>query len=96
MIKIVAKHTIKQDKINDFIAAFKPLIKDTTQTHRGCIHYELFQDMDNPSILTVIEEWENQASLNEHMETELFRKTLESMKEYLDGPVELSRYQKVG
>ncbi|MDF2631799.1 MAG: putative monooxygenase [Caproiciproducens sp.] len=95
MIKIVAKHTIKQGKINDFVATIKPLIKETNQNHRGCIDYELFQDMENPLIFTMIEEWENQSFLGEHMKYELFKETIANLDAYLDRPVEINRYQRV-
>ena len=95
MIKITAKHTIKQGKINDFIVAIKPLIKETNQNHRGCIYYELLQDMENPSLLVMFEEWENQPSLDEHMKSELFKDTIPKLDAYLDKPVEINRYQRV-
>lgn len=95
MIKVVAKHVIKDDKTNDFIAALKPLMEETNQNHRGCISYELFQDMDNPSIMTIIEEWENQSCLEEHMGTEIFKETIGSSKVYLEGPVVINKYKKV-
>jgi len=38
----------------------------------GCIAYSLYKDINNPSILTMIEEWESTEALDVHKQTEHF------------------------
>ncbi|MBU3101724.1 antibiotic biosynthesis monooxygenase [Clostridium sp. DSM 17811] len=92
---IVAQHELKNDKINDFIHSLKPLIDETRCSHAGCVNYELFQDLDNPALMTMIEEWKDQDALDKHMQSPLFKKTIAEFVEYLKAPVRINRYQRV-
>lgn len=95
MIKIVAKHYLKKDKIDIFIALAKKLVAETQKGDAGCIHYDLFQDLKDPTILTIIEEWENQDSLDKHMEAKHFKEIVPQLGEFYEKPGEINLYQKV-
>ncbi len=71
MIKVVARNYAQEDKIDIAIELFNELIEKTTKED-GCIKYELYQDINDPRILTMIEEWENIEALNAHEGTEHF------------------------
>lgn len=93
MLLVIAKHNIRKDKVDYFIHLINPLIKETNQSHEGCIRYELFQDMENPNSLTMVEEWEDQAALDKHMETTTFKKILPELEKCLEKPVEITKYR---
>lgn len=95
MIKIVAKQTVKQDKIDSFIAIAKKLVEETLRSDAGCISYGLFQDSQNAGILTFIEEWENQEVLDKHMASKHFTELFPQLDQFLESPTEINRYQKV-
>lgn len=95
MFLIIAKHGVRVDKINDFINSIEPLIKETNQNHEGCIRYELFQDLDNPCSLTMIEVWENQIALDKHKETNTFKDTLPVLEKCLIKPVQINKYHRI-
>ena len=40
MLRIVAKHYIKKDKIDSYIALAKKLVAATNKEDEGCLHYE--------------------------------------------------------
>jgi quinol monooxygenase YgiN len=71
MIKVVAKSKIVIDKLETVLNLYEELVAATRQ-EEGCIVYELFQDVEDPSVLTMIEEWEDKPSLDAHMKTEHF------------------------
>ena len=73
MIKVVAKNKIKEDNLETVLSLYELLVKETRK-EEGCILYELFQDIEDSSVLTMIEEWEDKASLDRHMKTEHFMK----------------------
>lgn len=95
MIIVVAKHWIKQENISDYIRLMKPLITETNLNHEGCLRYELLQDLESPNVLTMLEEWEDQAALKKHMAAPLFKEIVPQTAKYLEKPVELNQYQKV-
>lgn len=60
---------MKADKIEEAKAAALVMQK-ATQLEDGCITYCFYQDIEDPSIFRVFEEWESQAHLEAHGKTE--------------------------
>jgi quinol monooxygenase YgiN len=73
MIKVVAKQFVKDGKLEEFLPAAQLLVEETNKNDKGCISYELFQDLKDPKILTIIEEWEDQDSLDKHCASKHFK-----------------------
>ena len=94
MIRVVAKNRIKTEKVEEFIALAKTLAEATNQNDKGCIHYELYQDVNDPQILTFIEEWESMEALSSHMEAQHFKEIVPQFGEYADGPEDVHLYKK--
>jgi quinol monooxygenase YgiN len=95
MVKIVAKQTVRQDKVDSFITLAKKLVEQTRKSDAGCIRYELFQDAKDPRILTFIEEWENQAALDKHMASVHFKEIFPQLGALCEKPGEINIYRKV-
>lgn len=91
MIKVVATNYVKADKIDAFIATFKEL-SDATRLEPGCVYYDLCQDVKDPTILTVQEEWKTMEDLNLHMKTPHFTKVVPLLGEFQEkeGGVSIS------
>ncbi len=94
MIKVVAKHFIKEDERENFLKIAKELIAITVK-EEGCIKYELYQDEKDESILTIIEEWENKEALNNHMASEHFKRIVPIMGKCIEKAGEINLYEKV-
>lgn len=82
MIKVVAKSIVRQDKIDEFKKVVDELIEGTRQED-GVIFYELYQDLENPQVLTFIEEWESKEALEAHMQTDHFQKIVPQLNSLL-------------
>ncbi len=81
MVKVVAQNTMVPEKVEEAIRLYQELVAKTRQ-EKGCIKYELFQDVKDPSILAVIEEWESQEALDMHMKTEHFTRIVPMLNEF--------------
>jgi quinol monooxygenase YgiN len=57
---------IKPGTGSQFAAAFAPAIK-ASRKEKGCIHYELSQDVANPTVYLLYERWKSIADLEAHM-----------------------------
>jgi len=95
MIKIVAKNYVKADKIDDFISLVTKLVQETNKNDAGCIHYELFQDIKDPTILSIIEEWESKEALRQHMAAKHFLEIVPMLSDFTEKPGETNLYQKL-
>lgn len=93
MVKVVAKGYFYEDKVQEAVRLYEALVKETRKED-GCISYNLFRDKKEPSILTMIEEWESQEHLDMHMKTEHFT-TIVPMLGKLRKSSELNVYELV-
>jgi len=94
MVKVLAKHFVKADKIDEFIELAKKLV-EATITEAGCVKYQLFQDLKDPKILTIIEEWENKAALDKHMDSEHFLEIVPILSSFMEKPAEINSYKEI-
>lgn len=62
MIKIVAENYIKEEYQKEFLKLTKELII-LSREEKGNISYHLYQDINDDSHFTFIEEWQNQEAL---------------------------------
>ena len=68
MIKITAKHTVKENCIDELIIVLKELV-EKSRLEEGGIRYSLYKDIDNDNTYTIIEEWQNIESLHNPFQT---------------------------
>ena len=92
MIRIVAKSVVQSFQKEAYLRLAKELIEESRK-EPGCISYELYQEIGNANVLTFIEEWENQASVDSHNQSKHFKSILPRMAEYRVGPSEVTYYR---
>lgn len=81
MIKVIARSIIKENHLEDALHLYKLLVEETVK-EQGCISYELFQALDNPNHLTLIEEWDDIEALEMHTQTPHFINLVAKLAEY--------------
>lgn len=91
MLKVVSKGIFYEDKVDEALKLYLELVLES-QKEIGCISYNLFQDINDSTILTMIEEWENTESLENHMKTEHFKKIVPEISK-LRKSSEINKYK---
>jgi quinol monooxygenase YgiN len=71
-IRHVVTIQVAPGRAADFASAFKEL-QAIAQQEQGCEQYELFQSLDDPDKVVLLERWANQGLLEKHMEAERTR-----------------------
>ncbi|WP_077616996.1 putative quinol monooxygenase [Bacillus sinesaloumensis] len=67
MIKVVCRIKLKEGvSVEEYLALAKEVIIETRK-EKGCITYTINQDIEDPSFISMLEEWENQESLDNHL-----------------------------
>lgn len=94
MIKIVAKSVIKDDEREKYIQLSRELIEKSRQ-EEGCISYGLYQDINNSSIFTFIEEWQDQKAIELHNNSEHFKRIVPILAELKIEKGEVNLYKEV-
>jgi quinol monooxygenase YgiN len=94
MIKVIAKNFVKKENIDEVLKLSKELVDETVK-EEGCISYEMYQDVKDNNILTMIENWENKEVLAKHSQSEHFQRIVPLMSSYMEKPAEMNLYTKV-
>ena len=68
-IRHVITIQVAPGRTNDFVGAFRSL-QAIAQQEEGCEQYELFQSLDDPEKVVLLERWASQELLDKHMEAE--------------------------
>jgi quinol monooxygenase YgiN len=75
---------VKEGEEKALIKAAAPCIA-ATRKEKGCITYELNQDLDNPRQFVFYEKWKSIDALAEHLKTEHVKALLAALRDILDG-----------
>ena len=94
MITIVAKKTIKQGKLEEYKTLVEKLI-DESRKEEGCISYNLFEDINNPNILTFIEEWRSEEEIKLHNNSEHYTSIVPKGVDLQEGKTEVNLYKMI-
>ncbi len=92
-IRVVAKNYVKPEKVQEFMGLCKNLVEESLKDE-GCIEYGLYQDLENSGILTILEEWKDKSSLDEHLNSNHFKEIFPLMSECLEKEAEINVYRK--
>ena len=94
-IKVVADNWVRAEAVDDFIAASKELIEQTHANDGGCLAYGLYRDKADPLHLTVLEEWADQSSLDDHCASPHFLRLIPALVATAAKPGVISVYEEV-
>ncbi|MDO0823431.1 putative quinol monooxygenase [Desulfosporosinus nitroreducens] len=89
MIKVIAKLTIKEDKIEELKSIIPELVAETRKED-GCLSYQLFQDVKNKKMLSFVEDWVSNEALQRHMNSKHFQEAMPKIAELQEKEMELS------
>lgn len=93
MLTVVARCVVKKEEIQNFKDYTVELIAESRK-EIGNISYALYQDNSNPQILTFIEEWQDEAALEEHRLTKHFVAILPKLRLLQEVETEVNLYTK--
>ena len=92
-IRVVAKNYVKPEKVQEFMGLCKKLVEASLKDE-GCINYGLYQELENSGILTFLEEWKDERSLDKHLNSNHFKEIFPLLSEYLEKETEVNIYRK--
>ncbi|MGT2924571.1 putative quinol monooxygenase [Streptococcus caviae] len=72
---------IKADKRQAFLADVAPLI-ESSRAENGNHAYQLYEAVDLPNQFVMVEEWENQAAIDQHNTNPHFLQLMEHLQDY--------------
>jgi len=91
MIKVTAKCFIKKESIEDFKTYTSKLI-DETRKEEGCLAYELYQEVNDETVFSFIEEWKDMESLGRHIDSKHCKEIFPKMEKLYSKEMEVNFY----
>jgi quinol monooxygenase YgiN len=85
---IVAKLSVKSDKLKDFIEVAREMIEKSNK-ESGCSFYQLYQDPYDNSRFVFVEEYKNQSAVDTHFATDYFKAFGPKIGDLIVGPPEI-------
>ncbi len=94
MIRVVCKAKLKPGvNVEEYLNVARKVVEETRK-EEGCIMYTLNEDVNDPSIMTNIEEWENLDALDQHNKSEHIRKLVPELRKMRES-TEINVYKEV-
>jgi quinol monooxygenase YgiN len=94
MIKVVAKCKLKPEvKVEEYLRDARELVAETRK-EEGCITYALHQDINDPTIITMLEEWVDEEALNQHNISEHVKRIVPDLRKLRES-TEVNIYREV-
>ena len=81
-LRIVTAAKSRVQVVRTLIAQLGPL-----RVQPGCLRCDLYQDIENREIVTLVEEWESQAELDLRLRSEEYRAVLETIELAQEQPI---------
>ncbi len=69
---------------------------EPTRRERGCVRYDLMQSRVDPDAFVFIEEWEDEAALQEHLRDPDVQQAFRDVQPFVAEPPALTWYSSVG
>ncbi|WP_066249865.1 putative quinol monooxygenase [Neobacillus drentensis] len=94
MIRVVAKGKLKQGvKLEEYLTLARELVTETNK-EEGCISYALHEDINDPTIVTMIEKWVDEEAIEQHNSSEHVRRIVPGLRELRES-TEINLYKEI-
>lgn len=91
-IVINGRMKLRPERHGDAVTAAAEMAA-TSRSEPGCRQYRLGEDLEDRSVLLLVEEWESDEALEAHLAAPHFRVFSKTLGEVLDGDPELTRFE---
>lgn len=85
MLKLIAEDFIHPDKVPTVMPLYQELVAKT-KGEPLCLAYDLFVDQKVPGHFIFIEEWPDEAALDQHVNSEHFQRLVPQIDAYATKP----------
>jgi len=92
MIVVSGTVPVRGDKLDE-VKAVAIKMQDASSAEDGCITYRFYQDLEDPTLFRVFEEWETQEALEAHFKTPHMAEFSSQLPDLVAGPGDITRYE---
>jgi quinol monooxygenase YgiN len=93
-LRVIVRIKARPDKVNELLSVLSSLVEPTTK-ELGCLSYELLQHNEVPTDLTLVEEWQNESTLELHIATKHFKDAMTKLPNLVAAEPDIRKYHLV-
>ncbi len=94
MIRVVCRVKLKPSvNIEEYLTLAREVVKETRK-EKGCLMYTLHEDINDPTILSTLEEWEDEEAINQHNKSDHCRKIVPELWKFRES-TEINQYKEI-
>jgi len=91
MLRVVALFRAKPDKIEELREVLSAFVAPTVK-EKGCVFYQLHQNLADPADFSFLEEWESEEDLAAHSRSEHIQAGRQKFPDLVEVPPDVRRY----
>ena len=92
MIVIAGTVRVRPGRREEAMRAARAMVA-ATRAEPGCRHYRFYADLEDPEIFFLFEEWDSEAALAAHFQSEHMRVFQQQLPGLVAGPPQIRRYE---
>ena len=96
VVGVVVHLSAKAKLVDEFVDLARRTMIIPTREASGCIRYEMWQDLDEPTRFTIIEEWESEEAHTAHLSSEWLQPVIVALQPYSDSQFDMQRLKMTG
>jgi quinol monooxygenase YgiN len=93
-LRVIVRMKARPDKVNELLSLLSSLV-EPTRKEVGCLSYELLQQNEDPTDLTLVEEWQSENALELHIATKHFKDTTTKLPKLVAAEPDIRKYHLV-
>jgi quinol monooxygenase YgiN len=93
-LNVIARIKARPGKANELLSIISSLV-EPTRKEPGCLRYVLLQNNEDPTDLTLVEEWQDSKALESHFATKHFKEAMKNLPNLVATEPDIRRYHVV-
>lgn len=92
MILVMGRYNIDPEQREAFLTFARQLVGQERQ-QPGCLAFDIFEDVTTPNAFLMMEQWQDEGSLDAHTNSEDFERSDAALNEFIVGEPSWDEYQ---
>jgi len=94
-VRVIARFAVRPERIEEFIAGARELLLVPTRLEAGCLQYDLWQDITDPTRFAMVEAWTSDEALATHLARPSLQSAVARLSAFALEPPNIARFRAV-
>ena len=92
MLLIIGRFQVRPEQRTAFLDYAREIVKEERQVE-GCVGFEILQDVIQPDHFVMLEQWRDQAALDQHLQREAYTHNSAKMESFFAAEAQWLEYE---